>query len=195
MMSLKHFWLTGLILAVVMLVVGRIAANLILPAPLTYYHSQHVSVTLPPGWWCGQRRSAFLCRSTAGRNAEDGTHRARQALIVFSIEYMAPHYTFSNISNYLETPRPIDSVEGLAASIVERKTYERVIGGHRWLSATHLHSELPHYRTQYMTTVTPEFTVMVSFTAHKLYADVYQEDFDTAMDRLELHLSPAKAER
>lgn len=190
MKALPQFWLAALGVLATLIAAGFGLAWLLLPQPLSYFHSQYLSVALPNDWWCAQRGDAFLCRHVGDRDTEEGAHRARQALIVFATQPTGPNHTYSALAEHFGSPKPVDFVDGLATSIVEIGPEERQINGRRWLTSTHMHSELPHYRTRYAVTVTPDVSILVSFTAHKLFDANYLSDFETALENLVLNKAP-----
>lgn len=184
---LSEFWRVSVAAMCLLLGGGYALAIWLLPAPPSYFHSQYLSVALPEGWQCSERKRAFLCRFANAQGTEEDTPKSRQALIVFSTADTTPAYTFEALARHYSTPKPINTVEGLSASIVEQEAKPRTIDGRDWESAVHLHSELPHYRTRYLWTIRGDISVLISFTAHKLYHAEYTQDFEIALRSLEFH--------
>ncbi|WP_417720834.1 hypothetical protein [Salipiger sp.] len=157
-------------------------ARLLLPPPLTYYHSSYLSLSIPEGWWCAQEGTEFVCN----RQPDDPAAPVapRKAVIIFTAKIAGPQDTFDAYRAHLLTPRTL-SGEVPATSTVEEVT-EREIAGRRWIVGRHFGSELPNYRTWYFATVSGSLAVLVTFAAHRDVADDYAGDIDTVLRNLAL---------
>ena len=107
-------------------------------------------------------------------------------MIICSAKEAGDSDSFTAYRTHLETPRVVhDDGSEITQSVVE-KVSERRIAGRRWIIGRHLNSELLDYRTWYFATIADDIAVLVTFSAHRDFAEAYLEDVETALENLTL---------
>jgi len=151
------------------------------------FRNSYLSFELPDKWDCYLENTAWVCRyaiskSCLGPNSnsllcEEQRKKAREAIIILAAKEVGPKDSFNTYYDHLKEPRPIILKDGKRSNskIIHVKTIS--VEKHKWIDGMHLGSEIPHYYTRYLATMKGNISVLVTFSAHKLFYTKYSNEF------------------
>ncbi len=166
------------------------------------FRNSYVSFELPNRWDCYLENTAWICRYAiskvclgAGANKKECAEqrkKTKEAIIILAAKEVGPKDSFKEYYNHLKAPRPIITKGGKRTSskIIHVKPIS--IEKHRWIDGMHLGSEIPHYYTRYLATLKGNISVLVTFSAHKLFYSKYSSEFFRAIKSLRVLATKAK---
>jgi hypothetical protein len=166
------------------------AASMLLagPKPVRFANS-FFEFRLPQDWTCRQEQTEQVCRSTRGGI------ETKSAAIILTMKFRGPQDTFAAYLDHLRTPQTLrlnsdgHSVGPDQPAVQEIKSEVRLaqrrrIGAHDWVEGLHFNSEVQGYFTHYYATMTSQLALLVTFTAHRDYHDLYREDIEAMVRSL-----------
>lgn len=158
------------------------------------FRNSYLSFELPDKWGCYLENTAWVCRYAISKNClgpnssrptcEEQRKKAREAIIILAAKEVGPKDSFNAYYDHLKEPRPIILRDGKRSNskIIHAKTIS--IEKHKWIDGMHLGSEIPHYYTRYLATIKGNISVLVTFSAHKLFYTKYSNEFFRAIKSL-----------
>lgn len=158
------------------------------------FRNSYVSFELPDKWDCYLENTAWVCRyaiskkclgeGSSAPECVEQRKKTKEAIIILAAKEVGPKDSFEIYYDYLKKTRPI-VVSGSKKSesqIIHVKPIS--IEKHKWIDGMHLGSEIPHYYTRYLATIKGNISVLVTFSAHKLYYTKYSNEFFRAIKSL-----------
>ncbi|MFJ4452848.1 hypothetical protein ACIP1G_02990 [Pseudomonas sp. NPDC089392] len=154
---------TAALVFAVMTAAGLAVANFLMPAPANIYRMSVYDITLPRGWGCEMESSELVCTPPGPQ--------PYHAMLIATMKYRNPQTdTFAAYETHLKMPT---SPSNEPTSIVEQ-VKRSVINGRTWVEGTHLNSEVIGYRTHYMTTLTAQVAILITFSYYAKDLEAYQ---------------------
>lgn len=158
------------------------------------FRNSYVSFELPNKWDCYLENTAWVCRyaispkclgkKSTSQACKEQRKKTREAIIILAAKEKGPKDSTKEYYNHLKTPRPIVTKKGQRSKskIIHVKPIK--IQKQQWVDGMHLGSEIPHYYTRYLATMKGNISVLVTFSAHKLYYTKYSGEFFKAIKSL-----------
>ncbi len=157
------------------------------PAQAKIFRNSYVSFELPDKWDCYLENTAWVCRyaiskkclgeGSNSKECQEQRKKTKEAIIILAAKEVGPKDSFQIYYDYLKKSRPI--VVGGSKKSESQILHVKPISieKHKWIDGMHLGSEIPHYYTRYLATIKGNISVLVTFSAHKLYYTKYSNDF------------------
>lgn len=157
---------------------GWVFSKLFLPKPLKYYNTSFITFAIPENWHCEQENLFFTCNETA--------ESLRDATLILTAKVTGDHDSISAYEAHLLTERNMIDADGEAYSSIVEAVERRTINDFEWVVGNHLGSEVRSYRTWYFATVTPQISVLVTFSAHHERSQEYLDDVEILLNSLRI---------
>lgn len=143
------------------------------------FQNSYVSFEVPDNWSCLQEGVAWTCTPTTPAES-------REAVIVLAAKVAGPEDNLVNFATYLKEPKKIKTHVGTPMPSQVMYAQQRALGGHTWVQAQHLGSEIQEFYTLYLATVKDQLAILVSFSAEKTRYSKYNPVFDRAIKTLKI---------
>ncbi len=141
--------------------------------------NSYISFEVPDNWSCIQEGVAWTCTPT-------GAIESKEAVIVLAAKVAGPEDNLINFLTFLREPKKIKTRVGTTMPSQVMYAQQRMLGGHRWIQAQHLGSEVQEYYTLYLATVKEQLALLVSFSAERNRYQAYNPVFDRAIKTLKI---------
>ena len=103
--------------------------------------------------------------------------------------------SYQSYTRHLKSPRPIVTRKNVRSKSKVVHVKPVSIAKQKWIDGMHLGSEVPHYYTRYLASIKGNISVLVTFSAHKLYYTRYTKDFFKAIKSLRVVATKASTLR
>lgn len=143
------------------------------------FQNSYVSFEVPDDWSCLQEGVAWTCTPV-------NPTASKEAVIVLAAKVAGPEDTLNNFQLFLKQPKKIITKVGTPMPSAVMYAQQRMLGGHNWVQAQHLSSEILEYYTLYLATVKDQLAILVSFSAEQNRFQVYNPIFDKAVKTLKI---------
>jgi hypothetical protein len=164
---------------------GWLVSRMLVTPPPNRLVTDTFQMDLADGWTCQVGGIAWTCVPAIGD---------KSAVAIMAMKYRAPEDNPEAFTEYLRTPKPMTMQDG--STQLSKVEYVKVsrIGDHDWVDALHLGSEIIDYYTRYLTAVTADKAIIVSFSADKDDFERYNSEFERMLASLRIYQRPVSSE-
>jgi hypothetical protein len=143
------------------------------------FQNSYVSFDVPDDWTCVQEGVAWTCNPR-------GAVESKEAVIVLASKVAGPEDNLGTFLNFLKQPKKIVTKVGTPMPSQVMYAQQRQLGGHPWIQAQHLGSEIQEYYTLYLATVKEQLAILISFSAERTRYKTYNPIFEKAIRTLKI---------
>lgn len=143
------------------------------------FANQFIEFQLPPQWQCNLEGAEWVCQNT-------NEAKKRDAIIVLAAKLKGDQDSLDQYLTYLKAAKTYTSVQGKPVKSEPKYAENKNVGGHPWVDALHLESEIPGFYTRYLATIQQDIGVLVTYSINKSKYQEYQTEFENMVRTLKV---------